>query len=486
MMPAPKTGAGERPWDREKGVYFAQKSSVAIVSLGKNKMSSLTCHSCGGLGHRAVDCNTPFKGTWQGGRGKGPSTIRGHNVQRGSAARGRGRGGRGGDTKDRSRSRSPGDRGRDVAARGHGQARGRATERGRGRGTPPGRGGKRNNSSGGTPRDRSPAGERRARSTEPAKKRVSFETDAREGKKTKTCYYCGQEGHVAKDCTNEKSLRSKKLPWPQKRRIETKFTLLSRSVVKDWTSEELAMANELVRLAELMIDAKLNVVRATKEKELASAIAKKTISFWCRATNTRTDKEFLPTNNSKEEISVRILLWKEDIITTKRSLENQMDLFMRTVESTATAKIKQPPRIHTTSVVCNSILGKIWPKPETVVLEEGVQVTTHGGLQVDDPGIDVGLYRRVHAAADFVERLYAEHDIVTRQTVVDGVTQVVEKHARKEAMGRKVMVEAAGKEKKPVEIPMTVAKLKELAAEDLVKRNAIIESAKKALDPLLL
>ena len=247
------------------------------------------------------------------------------------------------------------------------------------------------------------------------------------------------------------------------------------------------MANEMVRLAELQIDAKLNVVRAAKEIELAGVLAKKKISFWCRATNTRTEIEFQPSNNSREETGTRLLLWKEDIIVTTRSLESQMDLFMRTVEITATAKVRQAPRIQTTSAQVNKILGKIWPKPERAFLEdEGVQVPTHGNLLVEDLGIDAGIYVRVHAAAEFVERLYAELNIVTRQTVVDGITQVVEKHARKEAMGRKENVETAGKEKKPVEVPLTVVQLKELAAADLVKRNAIIEGAKTVLSPLAL
>ena len=487
MMAAPKTGAAERPWDKGKRVVVTQSSSNAI-DLSQKKMSTLTCYSCGGLGHHANECNTPFKGTWRGGRGSGSSVNRGHGLQRGSAARGRG--GRGGTPKDRSRSQSPGGRGRGAAARGQGQARGRAggaSERGRGRGASAGRNVKRSSSTGGTPRGRSPAGGRRANSSDPVKKRVSFEANAQDEKKPKICYYCGLEGHVAKECTNEKSLRAKKLPWPQNRRIEQRFTQLNRLVVKDWTSEELSMANEMVRLAELQIDAKLNVVRAAKEIELAGVLAKKKISFWCRATNTRTEIEFQPSNNSREETGTRLLLWKEDIIVTTRSLESQMDLFMRTVEITATAKVKQAPRIQTTSAQVNKILGKIWPKPERAFLEdEGVQVPTHGNLLVEDLGIDAGIYVRVHAAAEFVERLYAELNIVTRQTVVDGITQVVEKHARKEAMGRKENVETAGKEKKPVEVPLTVMQLKELAAADLVKRNAIIEGAKSALSPLVL
>ena len=45
------------------------------------------------------------------------------------------------------------------------------------------------------------------------------------------------------------------------------------------------MVNELVRLTELLIDAKLNVVRAAKEIELRAVPEKKKIVFWCRATN---------------------------------------------------------------------------------------------------------------------------------------------------------------------------------------------------------
>ena len=75
-----------------------------------------------------------------------------------------------------------------------------------------------NTSTGGTPRGqhhRSPVGGRRAQSAGAAQKRVSFDEGSAQNndRKAKVCYYCGIEGHIAKDCTNEKSTREKKLPW---------------------------------------------------------------------------------------------------------------------------------------------------------------------------------------------------------------------------------------------------------------------------------
>ncbi len=62
MMAAPKTGAAEKLWDKGRESRSSKTSSTAN-SFYKSKMSSMMCHSCGGLGHKAAECNTPFKGS---------------------------------------------------------------------------------------------------------------------------------------------------------------------------------------------------------------------------------------------------------------------------------------------------------------------------------------------------------------------------------------------------------------------------------------
>ena len=309
-----------------------------------------------------------------------------------------------------------------------------------------------------------------------------------DGRKQKVCYYCGIEGHVAKDCTNEKSTREKKLPWPQSRRIGTGFTQLSRAVVKDWSSEELVMVNELVRLTELLIDAKLNVVRASKEIELRTAPEKKKIVFWCRATNEKAEHEFQPVNNSVDETKSRMMLWKGDIIVVNRLMETQMDSLLSLVEKTASAKVAPVVSrvLKTNSASVKKVLEKMRPKPVMVLPNDA-------GADSTETGIEVTVVARIHAMAEFLEKLYAEAERITHKTVVDGVTQVIEKHARKEAEGRKVNVETAAKEKekdkekeKPRTEMLTAAQLKELVAAETVKRNGILSGAKAALDPLLL
>ena len=293
------------------------------------------------------------------------------------------------------------------------------------------------------------------------------------------CYYCGTEGHVAKDCTNEKSTREKKLPWPQSRRIGTGFTQLSRAVVKDWSSEELVMVNELVRLTELLIDAKLNVVRAAKEIELRAVPEKKKIVFWCRATNEKAEHEFQPTNNSVDETKSRMMLWKGDIIVVNRLMETQMDGLLNLVEKTANAKV-QPlisKILKTNSASVKKVLEKMRPKPVMVLPNDA-------GADHTEAGIEVTVVARIHAMAEFLEKLYAESERITQKTVVDGVTQVIEKHARKEAEGRKVNTEAAAKEKPSGAAMLSTAQLKELVAAEAVKRNGILSSAREALSPL--
>jgi hypothetical protein len=238
------------------------------------------------------------------------------------------------------------------------------------------------------------------------------------------------------------------------------------------------MVNELVRLAELQIDAKLNVVRATKEIELSAPTVEKTVVFWCRATNTRTEHKFKPVNNSIDETKSRMLLWKGDIIVINRLMETQIDGLLSLVEETAHAKMKPKTslKLNTSSAAVKKVLEKLRPKP-VMVRPENADST--------DPGIEASVVQRIQVMADFLEKLYAELDRVTHQTVVDGITQVVEKHARKEAEGRKVNVEVAAKGPKNsgTEV-LSVVQLKEMVAAETVKRNGVIAVARAMLDPL--
>ena len=248
------------------------------------------------------------------------------------------------------------------------------------------------------------------------------------------------------------------------------------------------MVNELVRLSELLIDAKLNVVRASKEIELRTAPEKKKIVFWCRATNEKAEHEFQPVNNSVDETKSRMMLWKGDIIVVNRLMETQMDSLLSLVEKTASAKVAPVVSrvLKTNSASVKKVLEKMRPKPVMVLPNDA-------GADSTETGIEVTVVARIHAMAEFLEKLYAEAERITHKTVVDGVTQVIEKHARKEAEGRKVNVETAAKEKekdkekeKPRTEMLTAAQLKELVAAETVKRNAILSGAKAALDPLLL
>lgn len=102
------------------------------------------------------------------------------------------------------------------------------------------------------------------------------------------------------ECTNEKNVqRTDDKPWPQTRLISREFSILDRNIAK-WSKEEITLANEVVRLSEILISSMRVTTRLRCELQRLIPVQKK-FSVWNRADNSK--RELSIPSNEKQELT---------------------------------------------------------------------------------------------------------------------------------------------------------------------------------------
>jgi len=459
-------------------------------------MDKTKCYSCQQYGHIARDCpndDAPKKS-------RRPSPKRG---TRGNNASGRvdrtdpSKKGRGGHTdsehgRARSTARGRGNargRGSDAYSRGrgnerdqkevHGKQRGRSTSKNRSRSpvkkatNARGRGKQRASSSdrgrGVTSAARG-QGHRRTQSAND--KKVTFagkkdkDKDSADLHSDKKCYNCGNTGHVSRNCTNEKSVRDKGLPWPQHRRLKISISTLTNyqgtiTIIKDWTKDELASAKEYLRLCECLIDAKVMAVRIAKEIELIDVADTKNFTFWSRCGNTKTEISTKIVQNDKEENIVRLACWQAEAAKCIEMINNQQITMLNLVE--------------TTGVLLQQVIQKDWHSAsiQAIMAKRNAHTAEMN---------HVALESRVSTTVTWLAAVCTEMHLVTKDAVIEEADRIMKKHSDKQAMEA---VNKVAKAARPATVAdVTVEQVKQLELERQRKRAAMLAGLREALKPM--